>query len=279
MKKRVLLIIECIISIVVLAQKPFSVYDWKGHVQLKEDKEQQWKPVHKGQLVSGLDSVDIEKNGMLRVIDKRINLIYKSTSTGKICIYTLINDAKKQKSRTLSAVNKELLSGANNTSKTPTMQVAGATTRSGGNGHDYDDDIASTFRWLGLMALNDELKNDSPDFLMKGHKTSKGTYFEIRNLSNKGYFVNVIHLNKKSKEMSLCYIIEQNIEHDAPYIFLPKGEVIQIKDLLFNINDDDVYILVGTEDKYIPEQIQDSLHYQKLESAQPLYQRYKYFKF
>jgi len=278
MKRVNIFLLLCFVSIVVLAQKPYTIYDWSGQVRIKEYKGQQWLPVEKGKPVSGVDSVDIAKKGTLRIIDTRSNLIYKSLNTGKMRVLAIINEAKNQHSRTLSAVNQELLNGAKGASSAPTMQVAGATTRSDDNDN-RQDSIMSTFGWLANMAYKNELANNSSDIILKSHATKDGVYFELQNTSDHGYYANVLHLNKQTRKINLCYIVEQSQAPEAPYIYLPKDEAIQIADMVFKINpSDDIFILVGTEDPFIPEQMQNELPYLDIEAAQPLYNKFKYFK-
>lgn len=278
MKRVNIFLLLCLVSIVVLAQKPYTIYDWSGQVRIKEYKGQQWLPVEKGKPVSGVDSVDIAKKGTLRIIDNRSNLIYKSLNTGKMRVLAIINEAKNQHSRTLAAVNQELLNGAKGASSAPTMQVAGATTRS----DDIDkrmDSIVSTFGWIANKAYKNELTNNSSYLILKSHTTKDGVYFEMQNSSDNGYYVNVLRLNKQTRKINLCYIIEQSQISDAPYIFLPKNKAIQIAEIVFCANpSDDIFILVGTEDPFIPEEMQNALQYVEIESAQPLYNKFKYFK-
>lgn len=277
MKKAIFFLSLCFLSISTMAQKPYTIYDWTGKASIKEYKTTQWSPVKKNQAVSGLDSVSIDKNSTLRIIDTRSNLIYKSTKTGKIRILTIINDAKNQNSRTLSAVNQELLNGAKGSSGAPSMQVVGATSR-GSDDEALIDSIASTFGWVAKNAFNGNLVHNSSDLILKCNTLPEGVYFEMQNNSGKGYYVNVLHLNKQTKTMNLCYIIEQSQEPDAPFIFLPQGESVKLNNFIFNRSQSDIFILVGTEGQYIPEQMQSTLQYLDLESAQPLYHRYKYFK-
>ena len=278
MKKILLFSFLCVISTITLAQKPYKVYDWSGKVQAKEYKSPQWSPVQKNQPMSGLDSVDIDKKGYLRIIDSRSNLIYKSMSTGKMRMLTIINDAKKQNSHTLAAVNQELMKGVNASSNTPTMQIAGVTTR-GDEDEGLVDSISSTLAWLAKMACDNQLANNTTDLILKHHDTPDGTFFEIRNTSKDGYYVNILHVDNQTHKVNLCYIIEQAEEPDAPFLYLPQGEAMQLQNLMFNIDKTkDIVILVATEDQYIPEQVQSTLQYLDIESAQPLYRRYKYDK-
>lgn len=278
MKKISLILALSILSITVVAQKPYTIHDWKGNVLIKEYKGQHWFPIQKSQSVSGLDSVDIDQNSVVRVIDNRSNLIYKSISTGKMRILTVINDAKKQNSNTLAAVNREILNGAKSATKTPTMQMVGASTR-GSNDEALIDSIVQTFGWLANMAIQDKLARTSSDLLLKSYNTSDGIWFEIQNFSKKNYFVNVLHIKKQTKKVNLCYVIEQSEEPEMPFLYLPHGEQLQLKNLVFSLDSStDVYILVGTEDQYIPEQIQSSLQYLDIETAKPLYKKYKFFK-
>ena len=227
--------------------------------------------------MSGLDSVDIDNNGYLRIIDTRSNLIYKSTSTGKMRILTIINDAKKQNSHTLAAVNQELMKGAHSSSNTPTMQISGATTRGNEDG-ELIDSISSTLAWLAKMTYRNQLSNHSSEVILKRHDVPEGTFFEIKNTSTKGYYVNILHLDKQTQKVNLCYIIEQAEEPETPFLYLPQGQTMRIQNLMFNIDyTRDIFILVGTEDQYIPEQVQSTLQYLDLDSAQPLYQRYNYY--
>ena len=276
--KKILFFYLCAIGAIVFAQKPYNVYDWSGGVQIKEYKTSQWSPVQKNKAISGLDSVDVDKKGYLRIIDTRSNLIYKSTSTGKMRILTIINDAKKQNSHTLAAVNQELMKGVNASSNTPTMQIAGVTTR-GDEDEGLVDSISSTLAWLAKMACDNQLANNTTDLILKHHDTPDGTFFEIRNTSKDGYYVNILHVDNQTHKVNLCYIIEQAEEPDAPFLYLPQGEAMQLQNLMFNIDKTkDIVILVATEDQYIPEQVQSTLQYLDIESAQPLYRRYKYDK-
>ena len=276
--KKILFFYLCAIGAIVFAQKPYNVYDWSGGVQIKEHKTSQWSPVQKNKAVSGLDSVNVDKKGYLRIIDSRSNLIYKSMSTGKMRMLTIINDAKKQNSHTLAAVNQELMKGAHSSSNTPTMQIAGATTRGDEDG-ELIDSISSTLAWLAKMTYRNQLSNHSSEVILKRHDVPEGTFFEIKNTSTKGYYVNILHLDKQTQKVNLCYIIEQAEEPDAPFLYLPQGETMQLQNLMFNIDKTkDIFILVATEDQYIPEQVQSTLQYLDIESAQPLYRRYKYDK-
>ena len=278
MKKISLILVLCILSHVAIAQKSYTIHDWKGKVLIKEYKGQQWLPIKKNQAVSGLDSIAIDKNGILRIIDNQSNLIYKSVSVGKMRVLNVINDVKKQNSNILAAVNRELLNGMKGSSKTNTMQLVGATTR-GSDDETFMDSIAQTFGWLANMAIQDKLARTSSDLLLKSYNTSDGIWFEIQNFSKKNYFVNVLHINKQTKKVNLCYIIEQTQESETPFLYLPYGEHMQLKNFVFsNDTSNDVYILVGTEDQYIPEQLQNNLRHLDIETAQPLYKKYEYSK-
>lgn len=276
--KKILLFYLCAIGAIAFAQNPYKAYDWSGQVQVKEYKKSHWSPVQKNQAMSGLDSVDIDNNGYLRIIDTRSNLIYKSTSIGKMRMLTIINDAKKQNSHTLAAVNQELIKGARSSSNTPTMQIAGATTRCSDEDVSYIDSITSTLAWLAKMAYCNQLVNHSSKVILKRHDVPEGTFFEIKNTSDKSYYVNVLHLDKQTQKVNLCYIIEQAEEPDTPFLYLPQGQTMKLQNLMFNIDDArDIFILVETEDQYIPEQVQSTLQYIDIESAQPLYQRYNFY--
>lgn len=276
MRKIGLILALSILSIMAVAQKSYTIYDWKGQVLVKEYKGKQWHPVQKNQAVGGLDSVSIEKNAVLRVIDNRSNLIFCSTSTGKMRIFNIINDAKKQNSNTLSSVNRELLSGDKSASNKSTMQMTGATTRATDD-EALMDSMLQTFGWLARMALQGELTGSSSDLRLISHDTSDGTWFEMQNASVTGYYVNVLHVNKQSGEVNLGYIIEQSQEADAPFLYLPQGEQMQLQNLVFGIDPaNDIFILVGTEDPYIPEQLQSVLQYLDISTAQPQYSRYAF---
>lgn len=276
--KKILFFYLCAVGAIVFAQKPYNVYDWSGDVQIKEYKTSQWLPVQKSQAISGLDSVDVDKKGYLRILDTRSNLIYKSTSTGKMLMFTIINAARKQNSHSLAAVNHELMKGAHSSSNTPTMQIAGATTRCSDEDVSHIDSITSTLAWLAKMAYSNQLANHNYELIMKRHDVPEGAFFEIKNTSKRGYYVNVLHIDKQTQKVNLCYIIEQAEEPETPFLYLPQGQTIRLQNLMFNIDDTrDIFILVGTEDQYIPEQVQSTLQYLDLDSAQPLYQGYNYY--
>lgn len=278
MKKISLILVLCLLSHVAIAQKSYTIHDWKGKVLIKEYKGQQWLPIKKNQAISGLDSIAIDKNGILRIIDNQSNLIYKSVSVGKMRVLNVINDVKKQNSNTLAAVNRELLNGMKGSSKTNTMQLVGATTR-GSDDETFIDSIAQTFGWLANLAIQDKLPTATSDLLLKSNDISDCVWFEMQNLSKKNYYVNVLHIIKRTKKVNLCYVIEQSEEPEMPFLYLPHGEQLQLKNLVFSLDSStDIYILVGTEDQYIPEQIQSSLQHLDIETAKPLYKKYKFFK-
>ena len=278
MKKTLFLLTLCLIGMHATAQKPYAIYDWTCQASIKEYKGDQWSPIRKDQAVSGLDSIQIAEKGTLRVIDTRTNLIYRSTKTGKMRILNLINDAKSQNSRTLSAVNQELLKSAKSATGTPTMQVVGATTR-GDDERGVEDSIAATLGWIAKQAYEEGMLPNASDLILRCHVIPEGVYFEMENQSDRGYYVNVLHINRQTRKMNLCYIIDPAQAPDAPFLFLPKDQSVQLKELVFDRNQaNDIYLLVGTEDAYIPEQMQTILQYMDMESVQALYPRYKCYK-
>ena len=276
MKRYVLIVWAGMMGAMGFAQKPYSVYDWSGQVRLKEHNASQWLPAQKSQAVSGLDSVDIASNGVLRIIDTRSNLIYASVRSGQMRVLNLINDAKKQNSNTLAAVNRELLNGAKGGTNVPTMQVTGATTR--GDDDELTTTIASTFGWLAMQACEGKLDANSSELKLNTYPVGDGVSFEMQNASSKGYYVNVLHVNKRTRIADLCYIIDQSEEPDAPYLYLPQGETMKLPGFVFVVGTDDAYILVGTEDEYIPQQVQSELKHLSIESAHAIYPNYVYFQ-
>lgn len=279
--KRVVFFLALIgLSTIAPAQKnEYVVYDWFGQVHIKAYRGQEWFPVQKNQPASIQDSVNIGEDGTLRILDRKTNLIYRSTTTGQMRLYAIVSEARKQDSHILAAVCRDVLNGAHRSADAPSMQVVGVTTRQTSDDSSMEDSIVSTFGWLACRVYNGELINNAAELILKSHAVADGIWFEMQNQSEKGYFVNVLHLNKKTKKVSLCYIIEQAQEPDAPYIYLPAGTTMRLEKLIFKTDsEEDKYILVGTEDAYIPEQIRDNLNRMDIDAAQPLYHKYTWYK-
>ena len=279
MKNVFSILLLSIVCSMCLAQN-YSIYDWKGKVLLKEDNGQSWFPVKKEYSVSDRDSVDIARKGFLRVIDNRNNLIYQSIKPGKFQIIELIQEVQMKKSSIMVSVNRELMKNAKEPPiKERELIMMGATTRGRSDTMMIPNKIAQTFGWIAAQALHDRLVSNDSSIFLKKHIYKNGTiYFEIKNQMNRGYFVNVLHLNKSTKKISLCYVINEEQALEAPYLYLPEHKTLLMKNLLFNFDkQNDVFILVGTEDGYIPEQMQFVLQYMDIERATPLYDKYVYY--
>lgn len=275
MKKYALFVMTCILYASVLAQKPYVIYDLSGKVDIKEYKGQKWNPAEKKQTVSGVDSVFIAPKGELRIMDNRTNLIYKSTSTGKMRILTIINDAKKQTSNTLAAINRDLLEGAKRQSTSPTMQVVGATTRALGENPELEDSIAATFVAVAQKALRNELLENKEVQLIENIRGDELT-FTIKNNSEEGYFVNVLRINRTAQTVSLCYVIsEAMLESEyLPCVYLPQKQSADFSSIPLGEYSNDLFVLVATENPYHTEYVASVLKYANLsELSFPLYEK------
>ena len=275
MKKTLLICFLCVINAIVCADTPCKVYARSGNVFVKVFRTSQWLPVQENQEISILDSVSIGQEGSLSIIDPLGN-IYNSISKGKKRVLNIISEVKEQQSKMLSAINGLMIDEFKSTRKKPS-QIAGL----GGytnRGMIEMKDLVKTWAWLAQQACNDKLQNTDSELVLKRYDTPDGTFFEIQNTSDKAYYVNVLYVDRQTKKVNLCYIIKQEDSEDA-YIGLPSGKTIRIEEMKFRIDESkDIFILVGTEDEYIPEVIQSALQCEDVEQAEPLYAEYTYYK-
>lgn len=274
MKRILSLVLICFSCVSMSAQKPYAIYDFSGQIRFKENKTPQWISAQKNQPVNGLDSIDISSKGFVRIIDTRTNQIFKSTITGKTRVLTIINEAKKQSARTLSALNQEMLNGSKAQSGTPTMQVVGATTR--GDDATIEDSVATTFAYIAQQSLQNKL-NGSDEIQLIPKKKGKEISFIIASNSEKGYFVNVLRINKATQTVSLCYVLaEELLESDElPCLYLPQHQRIDLSDIRFVDNSDDLFVLVATDDLYRTESVAAALKYISLSDIfSPKYEKF-----
>ena len=76
-------------------------------------------------------------------------------------------------------------------------------------------DLVKTWAWLAQQACNDKLQNTDSELVLQRYDTPDGTFFEIQNTSDKAYYVNVLHVDRQTKKVNLCYIIKQEDSEDA----------------------------------------------------------------
>jgi hypothetical protein len=262
-------------SIVLYGQSSnYEIFDVQNFVQVKTRGAEQWNIAKKGNAIGLIDSIKINTNGKIRILDIRTNEIYRSDKPGNYRVKDIRDAAQEQSSKMFAAVCAQIKK--DDTGHHSDMNMVGATTR--GEYQDATEAIAQTIAYIGKQLTNNTVKY-TQDLTLKTHVSGEEIYFSISNSSTKSYCVNVVLYNKESKKASLCYVINP-AQSDTPYILLPANRTLELPMWRFTTpSPQEAYILFATEQSY------DSYHLQHILQnlnwgtiSEPAYQAYKIAK-
>ena len=261
--KRVFFIILCLIGgwISIQAQAKYRVNSYEGEVQYKQrGQNSSWQAVKLDMVLESLDSLRVGKESEIHVVDIVRNKRYTFDRKANDAIYQLVNDAKNDLAlRILRSLNISLASGKPDTLK-HTMGLLGAGSRGHGSKIDYYD-MAEQLAWIGAQACSGEKSPKIEGITLKRHKLSGGELdFEFENRTDKDYHINVLHVNKRTHAISLCYVITQEIAANSCPI-TPSGFCSCAMDVYFPDTQDDVYVLFATVEPYDTEILDNELEY------------------
>lgn len=274
--KRFLFISLCLLGGWFSSQAQYRVYSYEGNVQYKQSgSSSQWKAVEVDLVLNAIDSLSVAKNGSVRVEDTRQNKIYKVSGKEKDAVYELVRDAKNNlAARILGGLNISLRSGERDTMKNSVhaMKIIGAGSRGSAaerevNEIDYDQ-LAEQLAWIGAQACSGKKSPKIDGITLKRHKLSGGELdFEFENRTDIDYHINVLHVNKRTHSVSLCYVITPEIEANACPI-TPSGFCSCAMDVYFPDGADDVYVLVALKEPYDSYALDNELLYHRTDKAQ-----------
>lgn len=258
-------------SIVLYGQTAnYEIFDVQNFVQVKTRGAEQWNIAKKGNAIGLIDSIKINTNGKVRILDVRTNEVYRSDQPGSYRVKDIRDAAKEQSSKMFAAVCAQIKKDENGLHSD--MNIVGATTR--GQSYDATDSIAQTIAYLGKILTDNTIKFSS-ELLLYTHISGDEVYFSMTNNTKKNYCVNVVRYNKQRKKASLCYVINPEYSEN-PYLLLPAHTSIELPMWRFALpSTHEQYLLIATEHTYDTSHLQlvlQSINWQNVLSAS--YQSY-----
>ena len=267
--KRFLCFSLCLIGGWIGIQAQYRIYSYEGAVQYKQaGSTQSWQAVKEDVELQAQDSLRIPAKSFVRIEYMPQSRIYKISDKSKGAVYILIRDSRNSlASRIMKCLNISQTRGVVDTMKNSihAMEVLGAGSRGSGS-IDYDE-LAEQLAWIGAQACSGAESPKLEGITLKRHKLSWGELdFEFENQTDKDYHINVLHVNKKSHSLSLCYVITPEIQANACPI-TPSGFSTCAMDVFFPDTEDDVYVLIAFKDPYDSDALDNELLYHRTDNA------------
>lgn len=234
----------------------YEIFAIQNDVRQKSRGASCWAIPQKGMKLGLLDSIYLAKNSQIRILDIRTNEVYRSEKPGYYRVKDIRDQAKKQSSDMLSAVYAQL-KNSNAPNETSTMRVVGATLR-GSQSESIEDSLAHSIIAIG----NDVFQNNTQyTSTLRLNMIPNGdyVYFNISNLSDKDYCINIARYDNSLKKVSLCYDINPTMS-EFPYIVIPAHQTLELSMWQFlSPSDAEQYILIATEFTYDTSRVQKIL--------------------
>ena len=276
--KRLLFILLCAMCASSVTHAQYRVYAHQGDVQYKRHAEgasSKWQPISDDLALASIDSVKISDGASVRIEFIQPHTIYTSSHVGITAVVDLVRKAKNENARHIGkAMNREIASGRTQPVNMHAMGVIGSGSRAIISS-DSLEILADMFAWIGAQACTDAPSPLVKGFKFKRHKVGGEWDFEFENGTDKDYHMNVIHVNKRTKTVSLCYVVTPEIEAEACPI-TPSGFCTCALDVYFPDTSDDVYVLVATEMAYDTSEMDNELLYHPIDKAKKSDMNVKY---
>lgn len=148
-------------------------------------------------------------------------------------------------------------------------QVGAGGTRAFGKKAEINyDALAETLAWIGGQACSGAKSPKVKGITFKRIEQPNGEWdFEFENHTSLDYHINVLHVHKRSKMVSLCYVIEHEVKMNACPV-TPSGYCSCGMDIFFPNSDEDLYILIALEEPYDSYVLDNELPYYRTDKAQ-----------
>lgn len=259
--KRILIAL-CLLCVInsMHAQNMYLVKICGGFVEYKVKSALQWKNVQQNLMLPGGDSIRIGKGGFVSIEYR--NCLYKIMSPCSTTMYQLVEQKRKERSDHFSTVGliKEINSGKTEPFQ---MRVVGKGDSRETLRDDYES-FAEQLTQIGALAISGAKSPNIKGISFKQLKTQNGEVeFEFDNETNKDYYINILHINKRDSTMSLCYVITSDIKSNACPV-TPSGYSSCNMDIYFPDTKDDVYVLIAMDESYDSEALDNELLYHKI---------------
>ena len=269
--KRILFLLLCAaVGIASLqAQVRYRIYAHTGTVEYKAKAAgAQWQTVQDGMEVAILDTLRLKKGATVRVEHVERHMIYNSLQTGTMSVYALIREAKNDNARRVTTrVNKELASGNIKPVDQYAMNVLGAGSRGVIQSRDSIEHLADMFAWIGAQACSGAQSPTIEGVTFTKNKVWDEWDFQYENHTDKDYSMNVLHINKLTGAVSLCYVVTPDVGEVTMCPVVPGGYCQCGTEVFFPNTPNDVYVLVATEMDFDAYVLDNELPYHPISKA------------
>lgn len=268
--KRIMFIIFCLIygwTTIYSHEETYTIETCGGDAIYKKVGTSTWQAVHSDLVLFSNDSICLKGEGYVTIEYRNHSYLFKSPRLEKI--YNIVQEKKKEDSKryTKNSFLREI--GANESKQTPfQMQQLGIGDGRGQGKDTIDYEIlAATLASIGALVCTE---TESPQ--IKGisfeqfNVDEKGLNFEYSNSSGKDYYINVLHVNKRTNKISLCYVIMPNGQKCGCPI-TPNGYVSCNREIYFPDTPDDIYFLMALDYPYNSYELDNELVYHTINMA------------
>ena len=258
----------------IYAQYEYTIESCGGKVEFKKHESKEWQSLVKNTILVTMDSVRIPKGGYMLV--EYGNTPYRFTNPCSGTIFELVYAKKNERAEhfTSKGLTKEI---GTNKEQPLQMQQVGLGSRRGSVESPLDyEALADTLAWIGAQACSDKASPiiDGINFYKKQHSGDE-LDFEFENRTSQDYYINILHVNKRTKKVSLCYVITSDIKARACLI-TPSGFCSCAMDVYFPNTPDDVYVLFALDYPYDSEALDTELMYHQIDKAENMNVHFKY---
>ena len=230
-----------------------------GDVQYKKTSSSQWHTFSKGStlVLAGTDSICINNGGYAKIDDG--NTPYYFTSTCKSTAKVMVRNKKTEQATNFSinGLNKEI--GSEEKEPLRMSQVGAGKARSLVSDPNNYDLLSDQLTWVATLACsgaNSPVLNGLT--LNKRKQDDEQIDFELENKTNIDFYMNVLHINKRTQTISLCYVIPREVKHSA-CLMTPGGYRTYNLGIHFPDTKDDVYVLVAFKAPYDSDKLDSKL--------------------
>ena len=270
--KKILLIFLCLISgwSAIHAKEEYIIEMYGGSVRYKNENSKEWQSVSNNLILSINDSICLEKGGYVTIGYR--NTPYKFSSSCTARIYDLVREKRKEQSKQFTTISFLQEIGANKKKTSPfQMKQVGMGGPRGGDDKTKTDTIdyerlSQTLAKVGALACSKKKSPKIKGIAFNKIITDEGLCFEYSNSSGYDYYINVLHVNKRTKKISLCYVIMKDVKEQACPI-TPNGFTSCNREVYFPNTEDDVYVLIALDYPYDSYVLDNELIYYPIDAV------------
>ena len=245
--------------ITMYAQSNYQIVTHKGVVEYRTTCSD-WRLIQDNLTLGSIDSIRIHKSASVEINYRNENYQFTSPCTDNM--YSLLKQGRVVRTShfSIAGVLKEINSGK--TEPIKMLQVGAGETR-GNLVEDYDR-LADQLEWIGSMVAYGRVTPSAEGIALNQivHAENK-VEFELINNTNRDYCMNVIHVNKQTRTLSLCYVIMDDVKTEACLI-TPQGYKTCGMDIYFPNSEDDLYVLIALDSPYNSMALDEELSYRRI---------------